>query len=122
MKVSTHFRDRSHCGRNEFRPWKKVVPFAVNLRGVLIHRVRSAGTFINLDGTLRHEVADYWCGNSGLRVQFVADPPEDRLLCVFCEAKAIAAGELSADELAGRHVHIGRVRGVRTCCLEREGN
>lgn len=48
-------------------------------------------------------------------------PPGDRLLCARCEALATAHGEQTADQLAGRHVHIGKVRGVRTCC-ENEAN
>jgi hypothetical protein len=35
---------------------------------------------------------------------------------------AVQAGELSADEIVGRHVHIGGVRAYRTCCQGEESN
>lgn len=97
--------------------WVMGLPFLVNPRGVLVHRVRSARTYRDRSGNRSHDVAGYWCGNSG-RGQFTAEPPEDRLLCAYCEAKAIANGEKPADELVGRHVHIGTMRAHRQCCRE----
>ncbi len=84
--------------------WKKSLPFLVNPRAVLVHRVRSVHSFT---------------GN-GARGEFVADPPKDRLLCAYCEAKAVAAGEKPADQLAGRHVCIGTMKAKRQCCLGTE--
>ena len=95
--------------------WRMSAPFAVNPRGVLVHRVRSARTFFR-DGAISHHCASYWCGNSGYSVVFTDNPPADRLLCVFCEARAVASGEEPADALAGRHIHKGRVKARRTCC------
>ena len=95
--------------------WKKALPFFFNPRGVLIHRVRWASTIL-YDGTVSHHSAHYWCGNSGLRGTFLAEPLEDQLLCQFCEARAVAARQPSADQLCGRHIHVGRAKAVQTCC------
>lgn len=99
------------------RPWIKVAPFNVNPRGILIHRIRYGHTHFS-NGRRHHDSVTYWCGNqtNGEGVGITADPPADRLLCAICEAKAVAAGEKPADELAGRHVHIGEVRAKRLCC------
>ena len=48
---------------------------------------------------------------------FLAAPPADKLLCEACERSAVLAGLPSADELAGRHVHIGKIKAVQTCCV-----
>ena len=110
-------------GDNRYVPWIESLPFCVNPRGQLIHRVRFAGThFSNYDGRgpHSHDGCTYWCSNIG-RGDFTDDPPADRLLCAYCEAKAVAHGEKTADELAGRHVHIGHLKPVRDCCKS-EGN
>lgn len=114
MKVDCIIPESRH-GRDAVY-WKKSLPFAVNPRGVLIHRVKYAISFRNYDGSISHESAHYWCNNFG-RVKFFADPPQDKMLCTFCEARAVAAGQLPADQLAGRHVHIGRAKAVQLCCL-----
>ena len=44
-------------------------------------------------------------------------PPDDKLLCEACELSAVLAGLPSAYELAGRHVHLGRIKAVRVCCV-----
>ena len=104
--------------------WVKAPPFIVPIRGHLIHRVRSAKSHLTR-GNRTHDSVRYWCGNGGccngrdgVRREFVEDPPTDRLLCEFCEAKAVAAGESSADQLAGRHVHKGRMKPKKTCCTD----
>lgn len=48
---------------------------------------------------------------------FLAAPPDDKLLCEACERNAVLAGLPSADELAGRHVHLGKIKAVQTCCV-----
>ena len=105
------------CWRGTVRRWTSSLPFVVNPRGVLIHRVRAAATHTR-DGLYSHDGVRLWCGNqqTGDRFQFFTDPPEDRLLCARCEMLAVAAGEIPADTLAGRHVHKGRLRAERTCC------
>ena len=41
----------------------------------------------------------------------------DKLLCAACERNAVLAGLPSAYELAGRHVHLGKLKAVQTCCV-----
>ncbi len=102
--------------------WKLCLPFVVNPRGILIHRVKRARTHWSGSKEPDHHSFDYWCGNGcSHRGELFAVPPEDKLLCVRCEAVAVAAGEKPADELAGRHVHIGELRAKRLCCTN-EGN
>lgn len=100
--------------------WKMCLPFVVNPRGILVHRVRWATTHF-WKGEVDHDSVMYWCGNSVSSVmEFVEVPPEDRLLCARCEAIAVAAGEKPADELAGRHVHVGETRAKRLCCTNED--
>ena len=116
MKVKLKSRNRSRFDR-EYEWLKTCEPFVVNPRGKLIHRVQHAHkSKTSRDGLMVH----YWCGNctfSGPVILF-SDPPKDRLLCVYCEMKATATGEKSAKELTGRHVHVGRLKPVRTCCTD----
>jgi len=108
--------------RRTYLQWSKALPFVVNTRGLLVHRVRYAGTHLHNDGTFSHNSATFWCGNqaNGETVSFVADPPENRLLCERCEKIAVAAGQPKADELAGRHVHVGAIKAQRRCCLNEQ--
>lgn len=115
--------------KNDHRPefkhlvWKKSLPFVWNPRGVMIHRAKSVHTYGYFSNSkLLRNVVHFWCGNFCNNPEFYSDPPENRLLCVRCEALATQAGELSADELAGRHVHIGKAIAVRTCCQETPSN
>lgn len=106
--------------------WKRALPFFVNTRGFLIHRVAWAYSII-YNGELKHNVAGYLCGNSGVEGTghgiFYDNPPTDRLLCELCENIAIRRRLPKADDLAGRHVHLGRIRVEQTCCTEqREKN
>lgn len=93
--------------------WKKALPFVVNPRGLMIHRVKGVRTHLTDDNRIS---TDYWCGNLGQRCEFYSDPPKERLLCERCEMLATNAGEPPSDELAGRHVHRGKLRAERTCC------
>ena len=103
--------------------WLKSLPFVANPRGRLTHRVRYAKTNRRRNGSRSHDTVSYWCGNgchSPPLEAFYAVPPETRLLCHICEAKAVAAGEKTADELAGRHVHVGKLKAHRTCCRDQK--
>lgn len=99
-------------------PWASCAPFIENSRGVLIHRPRHGATY-NIH-RLPHVSVHFWCGmgtsSDGKNLTFLAAPPEDKILCARCEAIAVANGLPSADELAGRHVHVGRTVAVMTCC------
>lgn len=113
-----------HNERSRRIAWKRAFPFAVNPRGILIHRVRDITTYC-WDGVKSHHHVTYWCGNGccfdlsgprGPEEVLQASPPKDRLLCVYCEMRATIAKEKSADKLAGRHVHIGKLKAERVCC------
>lgn len=101
-------------------PWVSCAPFVENARGTLIHRPRSGATY-NVHA-YPHVAVNFWCGmtstSDGKNLTFLAAPPEDKILCARCEAIAVANGLPSADELAGRHVHVGRTVAVMTCCKE----
>ncbi len=120
MKVQCIFTKRET--RRTWRTvplWRMTLPFNVNPRGIFVHRVRCAGSILEHDGHQHsHDWAHYWCGNQtcGEGVSLTDSPPDDRLLCARCEAMAVAAGQPTADELLGRHIHIGSARVVRECC------
>ncbi len=101
--------------------WTRAHAFAVNPRGVLIHRVRHVTTHL-FDGAESHHSMHYLCGN-GTCFEIgseddvlVPDPPADRLLCERCEEIARRQKMPSGDELAGRHVHRGVLVPKQTCC------
>ena len=100
-------------------PYGYAAPFFENPRGVLIHRVRA---LVELRCTYRKEpwwIVEYWCENSGSTNEaddgLLFDPGE-KLVCARCEGLAVAAGEKTSSELAGRHVCVGKVRPVNLCC------
>lgn len=101
--------------------WKEMLPFVENKRAILIHRPRRATTY-NLGPKWGPHVAiNYWCGATQTgRDNFVfhSDPPKQKLVCNVCETRAVMAGQLTSDELAGRHVHKGRLKAIQYCCAE----
>jgi hypothetical protein len=103
------------------RLWKQSLPFNVNPRGVLLHRVRIGVTYFRR-GERSHDAVTYWCGNSavGEGVSLTDAPPTDRLLCVNCERIAVEAGEPTAEALTGRHVCTGVMKAFRLCCRNEE--
>lgn len=96
-------------------------PFYANPRGQLIHRVKSAVTIFD-NGEPSHISVRYWCNNGSTAGAdgFAEFPPEERLLCVPCERNAVDHGQPTADELAGRHVHLGVMKPHRVCCRDIE--
>jgi len=99
--------------------WTKCAPFVENSRGVLIHRPRTVMTYKISARWKSHIGIGYWCGSSvagSKNFTFLSAPPEGSLLCEKCEIAAIAAGLPSADELAQRHVHRGKIKAIQTCC------
>lgn len=99
-------------------PWKACLPFVENSRGVLMHRPRSGSTY-HLHKK-PHIAVSFWCGMtvtaSDGHLTFTAEPSDGAILCERCEAIATKNGLPTADELAGRHVHKGKVVPVVTCC------
>lgn len=103
--------------RFEYRriDWKESLPFVVNPRGLLTHRVKWAAT--QFTGDESHTAIGYWCGNQGNRLcDFVEVPPQERLVCARCEEMAVAAGEPTSEQIAGRHACMGELRVKRLCC------
>lgn len=91
-------------------------PFALNQRGLLIHRVRDVSD-VYYAGKVHHQAVHYWCGNQSCGPHDLLDvPPKNRLLCARCEGVAVAASQPKASKLAKRHVCVGKIRAVRLCC------
>lgn len=119
QQVSKKHRANLRRQHGEIRDWSAVVPFFANPRGVLVHRVKCAGTFVDAEGNSRHHAVYYFCGGSCCThsVEGFTDKPEPAaVLCHRCEAMASNEQKPTADQLAGRHVHVGHARAVRTCC------
>ena len=112
-----HHRSWRTDGRFRCVFWEKTLPFLLNPRGHLVHRVQFATSTFSEPGVWDHDTAHYWCKNIA-RGQFLAVPPEGRLLCAHCERIAVANGQPTADEIAGRHVHIGTLKAHRLCCRD----
>lgn len=107
--------------RKHGAPWKSCLPFVDNKRAILIHRPRAVTTFELLGK--HHEAVEMWCGSVQTgrdKFNFQSTPTEGKLLCARCEANAVEAGLPSASEIAGRHVHEGRVVPIQTCCTNKE--
>lgn len=111
-------RGTSKVVANKQIPWKASKPFVENSRGTLIHRPKEGMTYNLHDKP--HIGIGFYCGmhtaSSGRNLTFLDEPPADKVLCARCEENAVKAGRPSADTLAGRHVHVGGVKAVITCC------
>jgi hypothetical protein len=106
--------------KNRF-PWSSCAPFVDNNKAMLIHRPREVSTF-NLHKT-SHIAITFWCGNSASgenKFTFLEVPPLNKLLCTRCEDAALAAALPSADDLAGQHIHKGKLFVVKTCCEDKK--
>lgn len=92
-------------------------PFVKNERGLLVHRPRYITHHTNRFGA--HLSVHYYCGNAAngaLKFSFLDAPGDDDLVCEPCEIRARMAKLPSASEIAGRHVHTGKIRAFQTCC------
>lgn len=109
---SIAFRDKAR--------WRDSDPFVENTRGLLIHRPRRVT--LHTGCGYPHIAVHYYCGNSAngtaKNMSFLSEPPDDALLCEVCEARAVMCGLPSAAAIVGRHVHIGKLKAVRTCCKQ----
>ena len=78
----------------------RALPFCRSTRGrhgQYIHRPRSARIYP--DGRIG---ITYWCGAGCTAGRFMADPGPHKVVCGTCEGRAIGAGQISADDIAGR--------------------
>lgn len=103
--------------------WKKSVPFYINHRGVLVHRIKAAASHLNENGSIHHCSIDYWCGNCttsrhGEFTDLRSIDVSAIVVCESCERRATQNGFPTTDLLVGQHVHVGRAKAVRTCCKE----
>ena len=108
-----HRRDSGKPRPGEGHRIASGAPFIIKRH--LIHRVRSQWQHD------RHRSAELWCGGTAFPDRPTATElttiPEGggRLLCEFCEAKAVKAGEKPTDTIVGHHVHTGRMVTRQTC-------
>jgi hypothetical protein len=106
--------------RNGIAFWSECLPFVENNLAVLIHRPTQVTTYYLGLKYGPHIAIHYWCGNTVTgredKLTFLSKPPRGRLVCARCEEMAINAGEYSSDKIVGRHVHVGRVKALQTCC------
>jgi hypothetical protein len=58
--------------------------------------------------------------SQGDNLTFTDSPSDGLVLCERCEAIAVDNGQMSADDICCRHVHIGRTKAVVTCCKKGE--
>ena len=100
--------------------WKSCFPFVDNKLAMLIHRPMEVTTYVHYKKPYIGVKA--LCGNTFVgndKFTFIEIIPENsKLLCTRCEAKAIELGLPSADELNGRHIHLGKLIPIKTCCNE----
>lgn len=96
-------------------------PFVLNPRAVLIHRPRTFTLHKTFLGS--HHATLLWCGSNfaSRDLTLISEPPNGRLVCSVCEARAVMAGQPTSTELAGRHVCVGKVRAINTCTIHGEG-
>lgn len=123
IKLHKPRRDHRDDERIQQIDYEESVPFFLNQRGVLVHRVKS---LYQLTATWQEEpwwIVDYWCENFGRTDKNdlgMLEDPGDRLICTRCEANAIAHGLPTSSELVGRHICTGTMRPVNTCCFNED--
>jgi len=99
--------------------WKECSPFIENTKAILIHRPRYVTTHKISEKYKSHIAVENWCGNTFTgtkKFTFLDAPPDGKLLCARCEAMALKSNMPSAESLAGKHVHLGRLVPQQLCC------
>ena len=106
------------------KQWDEAEPFVINTRALLVHRprfVREYHLHIKHPGVWKgpHIAVEFYCGQTvanGKGVLTFSDTLErDALICEQCERRAVMAGLPASSDIAGHHVHIGKLMAVRTC-------
>lgn len=123
FKIKCEYREPHPLSIHTTIVWIRAAPFYFNSRGVLTHRVKSARSHLRDDGSVKHSSVDYWCGNgccatNGHFTDLRSGDISKVVVCERCERMAVAAGEDITDDIAQRHVHVGRAKAVITCCSE----
>ena len=99
--------------------WAESSPFVDNSLALLVHRPRYITTHKIGEKYKSHIAVEALCGNSFTgtkKFTFLDAPPDNKLLCARCEEVAAKRNMPSAESLAGRHVHIGRLVAQQMCC------
>lgn len=103
----------------EIALWKSSLPFVDNGRAILLHRPREITSYhIH---KYPHLAVHCFCGacfTGNTKFTFLAIPGDDKLLCRRCEDIAVHNGLPSADEIAGRHIHVGGLVPKQLCCKQ----
>lgn len=119
-KVALELLQETDDERYQYIQWKTCLPYLENSRAVLIHRPRAVATVSkSVISKYPYLIAKLWCGNSMVNSEhwtFLPEPPNGKIVCARCEAMAIQAGLDSSDEICGKHIHVGGVKAVITCC------
>jgi hypothetical protein len=96
-----------------------IASFVKNDRGILIHRPIMVQQY-KLTNYPPHLAVKYYCNggaNGDKNFTFINHIPEGMLLCHACESRAVIAGQKSASEICGKHVHTGKMIAVQQCCV-----
>jgi len=125
MSAQVKLLGEAKKSRSAVASWTHSLPFVQNTRGVLIHRPRYVQIF-NFHKSA-HMAVGHLCGSGTTgpiteksHIKFLPTPPDGSIMCERCESFAVTFGMPSASELAGKHVHVGKLKAVITCCKERE--
>lgn len=117
-------RWKNPCVRGPLAMWRDAEPFVRNERGLLIHRPRFVNVYRHPTKGYPFIAVRYYCGNcvtgTDKYLRFTSDLNESDLMCVVCETRAQMAGLPAASEIAGRHVHIGKLKAIQMCCTDHE--
>lgn len=120
MKVMLETKHIANDDRYLYLNWRSCLPFLLNTRGYLIHRPRAIAT-VSKSAISKYPylISSMWCGLTlcgGETWTFLEMPPENGIVFSRCEALALLNGFTSSSSLAGKHIHIGGVKAVATCC------
>lgn len=79
---------------------REALPFFVSPRCKFVHRLKTGGMLFDGDRYL-FTAFMFWCNGYGCSSNGIlsGEIPDGALICARCEAKAIAAGELSSPRL-----------------------
>lgn len=108
------------CVRGPIAMWRDAEPFVQNARGILIHRPRMVNVYRNTTKLHTFIAVRYYCGNgvtgTEKNLTFLGEPPAGSLLCEACESNAVLSGLPTASQIVGKHIHVGRLKAIQTCC------
>lgn len=119
MKIPLQKRKEVYQANVGGVPWSSCSPYVENSRAVLVHRPRYVTTHKIGERYKPHLAIEFWCGTSSTgtkKFTFLDAPPDGRLLCARCEAKAIEHGQPSSEQLTGKHAHLGGMVAIQICC------